>query len=52
MKKYASDFVKQIEDQKKNYSKQDYLDMLDELEASISEMTIELRDQIQLEMEE
>lgn len=37
MKKYASDFVRMIEDQKKNYSAPDYLDLLNELNTELQE---------------
>jgi hypothetical protein len=35
MKKYASDFVRQIEDQKKNHSADDYVDMMKELKEAL-----------------
>ena len=35
MKKYASDFVRQIEDQKKNYSASEYVDLLKELKDEL-----------------
>ncbi len=38
MKKYSTDFVKQLEDQKKNYSPDDYQDMLCELQEALNGM--------------
>lgn len=35
LKKYATDFVRQIEDQKKNYSASEYVDLLKELKDEL-----------------
>lgn len=50
MKKYASDFVRMIEDQKKNYSAPDYLDMLKELKGEL-EIRIEAEEEEQADEE-
>jgi hypothetical protein len=52
MKKYASDFVRMIEDQKKNYSAPDYLDLLNELETELSHLITESMEQLELETPE
>jgi hypothetical protein len=51
MKKYADDFVRQIDDQQKNYSKPDYIDMLTELKELV-EIKIEVLKQEQQENEQ
>jgi hypothetical protein len=46
MKKYAEDFVRQIEDQKKNYSSLDYLDMMLELAEKLEAKKAELEKEL------
>lgn len=52
MKKYASDFIRMIEDEKKKYSAPDYLDMLNELETELSLLITEKMEQLELETPE
>jgi len=35
MKKYATDFTRMLDDQRKNHSEEDFLDLLEELKAEL-----------------
>lgn len=49
-KKYASDFIKMIEDEKMKYSRADYLDMLKELAEEL-EIRIQAEEDYELAMD-